>query len=553
MYVFGYGKPTPVVQPPKPDESVAQQALIQPNPLAVPALTNVVKELPNDNPMKARIQEIIKRSPLDIKNTPSLPLSEPEEPFDLRQGFTTEADFIAILQKRGATLTSIELNYPTDAIFDALVTYCPNLTRLSHNASCISEGNVTLTNAGLLKVSQLPKLTSFRYCVEAMLGMNGEGILALLKCDNFVNNLKHLYISLFFTECFNDTHYQVVTTYKQLQSLYVHGQITKPETLEEYPLPATLTRFEFNQYAEKGLFTDTFLSSLPQGLTKFAASGSWNAVTPSGLQVMMQRLPNLKDFSLNGEVITPAQAASLTSTILITLNIGNCSTFQPSDFVGIVNNCPNLQTLGFEKADTFNNEVPLPTNLKSLTLETPKLNTFTAIPEGLEELTLIGIEYDYVLFNSLTRLKSLHTLRIIRCKRFNDGALVPLLEATKARLRFLELNGVSVTLEGAKKLAECPQLRTLVLNDLLSFTADNLSSLLSNINLQTRLQNLYIGDIELNLTNIGEILSKFGNLKLLFLMLMEMQVPNNLKMKPQTIICFWLGPTQYHQFLQLMK
>lgn len=554
MYVFGYGKPaTPVVQPPKPDESIAQQALMQPSRLAVPALTNIAKELPNDNPMKARVQEIIKRSPLDTQKTPPLPLSDSEESFDLRQGFTSADDLIAILKQKGSTLTSIELNNPTDAVFSALVSYCPKLTRLSYNSSCISCGNNTVTNAGLMNVAKLSNLISFRYCVEAMSGMNGAGILALLKCDNFVNNLKHLYVSLFFTECFSDAHYQVVTTYKQLVSFYVHGQITKSETLEEYPLPATLTRFEFNQYAEKGLFTDTFLSNLPSGLTKFAASGSWKAVSPSGLQVMMQKLPNLKHLSFNGEAITPEQAASLTSTNLITLNIGNCSQLQPSDFVGIVNNCPNLQTLGLTKADTFNNEVPLPGNLKSLTLEAPKLVTFTAIPEGLEELTIIGNSYDYVLFYSLTRLKSLHTLRIIRCKRFNDGALIPLLEASKGSLRFLELNGVSVTLEGAKKIASCTQLRTLVLNDLYSFTAQTLSSFLSNINLQTKLQNLYIGDIELDMNNIGYLLSRFTNLRLLFLMLMEMQVPNNLKMSPQTIMCFWLGPSQYHQFLQLMK
>jgi len=536
-----------------PLATIAERAITHPEMYSSEKLARKAAQLNPDDPVKTRLEIAAKNAELIKKvSTKSLPREADTTKYDLRQGSQNPVDFIGLLKQKGASLTSVELNYPTDDVFQALVDYCPNLTTLSYNTPGMNVGNYEVTDAGLLKVAQLKNLTSFRFCVDEMFGITSTGINELLSSDLFVNNIQHLYISLFLLYI-DDASYPIFSTYKSLQTLYLSEcNIVKSATLENNPLPATLTRFTFNQYPYEGLLTDKFLSILPQNLVSLNIGGSWKNVSAEGFQTMQARLSKLTQLALGGDAIPRALALSITAP-LTALSLGNCSLLETTDFVTLTNNCPNLISYTIGKAPNFSNLVPLPGNLKSFSLDAPKLFSFTAVPTTLEELTLSHIKYDYTVFSSIAQMTSLHTLRIVKCIGFNDAAFLPILNAIKDRITTLELNSVSITLKGALEIAKCPKLQTLVLNRLYTFSADDLSTLLNNLNLRQRIVNLYIGMIELNDDNLGPILSSFTKLQVLFLMLNEFAVPKNFVLNPLTVGSFWLGPSQFYKFRQLQK
>ena len=536
-----------------PASIIVEKALTNPSHYSPKILSKMAAKLGASDPLKARLNLAAEKAGLQPKvKVNTLPAEPDVTKYDIRQGSQKPEDLIASLKANGANITSIELNMPTDDVFQALVDYCPNLTTLSYNTPGMNIGNYKVTNEGLLKVSQLQNLKTFRFCVDEMFGIDEKGINALLSCPLFVNKLENLYLSLFLVEFVEDASYTIIAGYQCLQTLYLNGNILKSETLENNPLPATLTRFTFCQYPYKGLITDTFLSTLPAGLTHLNISGSWTNVSAAGLKVMQDKLTLITELALQGEEITPDQATSITKS-LTALSLGDCSKLQTTDLVTITNNQPNLISYAIGNAPNFNQLVPLPSNLKSLSLDTPKLYTFNALPPTLEELTLSHINLPYNYFLSLTEMKFLRTLRIRHCRGFNDTSLIPLLDAVKDKIQFLELNGIDVTLKGAMKIAECTRLRTLILNQLYAFNADDLSTLLSNVNLRQRIVNLYIGKLELNYNNLGPILSSFTQLKDLYLMLTEFSLPKNFELNTQTVGSFWLGGSQFHKFIQLQK
>ncbi len=535
-----------------PLETLAERALRNPNLYSAKTLTRIAAKLHQNDPCKAHIMDAAHK--VGFKTGVKVKKSSEETDtvkYDLRQGSQNPTDFIALLKEKGASLTSIEINMPTDDVFQALVDYCPNITTLSFNNPGMNVSNYQPTNAGLLKIAQLSKLTSFRICVDDVIYIDESGLSALLSSSLFQNQIEHLYIASF-VKIVDDSNYPIIASCKNLKSLYLNGNILKAETLETNPLPSTLTRFSFYQYPYPGLITDNFLNALPSSLTSLKISGSWSDVTASGLQAMQNRMTNLTELALEGEAIPSGLAMSITAS-LSSLSLGDTSKLSTSDFVSITNNQPNLVSYAIGNAINFNQDVPLPTPLKSLSIDAPKLYTFSAVPNTLEELSISHVPYDYTYFSELSGFKSLHTLRIRGCKGFNDAAFIPIIDAVKDRVKFIELNGVSITLKGALKLAECPNLRTLILNKLYAFSADDLSALLNNINLRQRIVNLYIGFLELNYDNLGPILTSFTNLKDLFLMLNTFSLPKNFELKTQTVGSFWLGGSQFHKFIQLQK
>ncbi len=544
---------TPVFTPKlTPLETLAERALRNPTLYSGKSLSKIACNLQATDPNKKAILDAAQKVAL---NRPVKIRSGTEETdttkYDLRQGSQNPEDFIAVLKQNGASITSIEINMPTDDVFQALVDYCPNITTLSYNNPGMNVGSYQPTNAGLLKISELSKLTSLRICVDDVMYIDESGITALLSSSVCQNQLEHLYIASF-VKTIDDSNYSVIASCKNLKTLYLNGNILKAETLEKYPLPSTLTHLTFTQYPYPGLITDSFLNTLPSGMTSLKIYGSWKDVSAEGFSAMLQRMSGLKELALEGEAVSSAIVLSIT-TELDSLSLGDTSQLSTSDFVTITNNQPSLKSYSIGKAVNFNQFVPLPSTLKSLSIDAPKLYMLSAIPNTLEELTMMNVPFDYTYFSALSAFKSLHTLRIRKCLGFNDAALIPIIEAIKHQVRFIELNNVSITLHGAMKLAECPKLQTLILNRLFAFSANDLSTLLNNVNLRQRIVNLYIGMIELNNENLGPILSSFTKLKDLFLMLSTFALPKNFTLKTQTIGSFWLGPPQLHKFIQLQK
>lgn len=545
-------KPVETITPVMPSLSIiAEKASKKMSLCSHSALSRAAARVSDNPSLKTKLLEAAEISKSRPKVKTSSLKTEPDlTKYDLRQGSQKPDDFIALLKEKGSALTSVELNLPNDAVFQALVDYCPNLTTLSYNTPGMNIGSIEPTNAGLQLVAQLKKLTSFRFCVDEMFKIDGTGISQLLSSDLFVNQLQHLYISLFLLYV-DDTIYPIFSTYKQIQTFYLHGNISKSETLEKYPLPPSLTKFTFVQYPYPGLITDSFLNTLPEKLTYLSISGSWTNVSANGLSALQTRLSGLTELGLEGDQLDPTLVNAITKP-LTSLSLGDCSKLATTDFVAITNNQSNLKSFAIGRAINFNQNVPLPSTLTSLSLEAPKLFTFSALPSSLEELTITHINLPYNYYN-LSLIKTLRVLRIRKCEGFNDGAFIPLIDAVKAHVQVIELNGINITLKGAMKLAECPKLHTVVLNRLYAFSADDLSNLLNNVNLRQRIVNLYIGNLVLNYDNLGPILSNIENLKDLFLNLNDFSLPKNLTLKTQTVGSFWLGGSEFHKFFQLQK
>ncbi|MFN4174499.1 MAG: hypothetical protein ACK4HV_05295 [Parachlamydiaceae bacterium] len=307
---------SPVFKPQlTPIETLAERALRNPTLYSGKSLLKIASKLQADDPNQKAILEAAQKVALD---RPVKIRSGSEETdttqYDIRQGSQNPDDFIAVLKQNGASITSIEINMPTDDVFQALVDYCPNLTTLSYNNPGMNVGNYQPTNAGLLKISELSKLTSLRICIDDVMYIDDSGLTALLSSPLCQNQLEHLYIASF-VKTIDDSNYSVIASCKNLKTLYLNGNITQAETLEKYPLPSTLTRFTFTQYPYPGLITDNFLKTLPSGMTALRIYGSWKDVSAEGFSAMLQRMSGLRELALEGEAISSDLALSITTPL----------------------------------------------------------------------------------------------------------------------------------------------------------------------------------------------------------------------------------------------
>lgn len=528
---------------PKPQDTSVEvmERLAENYPISAMRPAIEVKKLPSEHPLSHKVVDYVqgKNPPTRKSLSEDLPVCSEKVQVDLSQGGQSIDDFIALVKAKGDSLTSIEVTNANDDLFVAIGTSCTNLTTFVFN-EIPNSNSVGLTGVGLQSVAQLPKLTTL-YFQGITATVTEQDLEAFFASPIMSANLLHLN---FGDNVFWDSTYIAISKYSKLQTLSLSGSlIVSAATLEKYSLPLSLTKFILNQMT-KGIITDAFLISLPVGLTELTVKGNWKEVTPSSFFAAIKRLPLITKLGLHG-TIRPYMIYALT-TPLSSLQLGDCSELQTSDFENLLTLQPNLLELTIGKGINFTQDLSLP-NLESLYLEAPKLNSLSALPRSLKRLTLVNIKVNYLGFKPLAYLHHLEFLEIENCKYFNTGSLRPIIANIKDKLRHIRLSWAAVDEAGLTLLGLCSRLETIILVNCLGIDSEGIKLFLSNAAIANGTKNLFLQGF--NLTNeMAPLLTPFENLKIFYFgncdiktMWPEDFLKNPTLVKNHTILYTWWG------------